>query len=52
MRMVIKLGGTLLDQPKTLKSLSSQIAALPAGAVPVVVHGGGRQMTKFLEERG
>lgn len=52
MRVVIKLGGTLLDQPKTLKGLASQIAALPAGMVPVVVHGGGRQMTKFLEEHG
>lgn len=52
MRMVIKLGGTLLDQPKTLKPLAAQIAALPAGTQPVVVHGGGRQMTKFLEERG
>ena len=39
MRVVIKLGGTLLDQPKTLKALASQIAALPAGTVPVVVHG-------------
>jgi|YNPMSStandDraft_1061717.scaffolds.fasta_scaffold07125_3 acetylglutamate kinase len=52
MRVVIKLGGTLLDQPKTLKSLAAQIAALPSGTVPVVVHGGGRQMTRFLEERG
>lgn len=52
MRIVIKIGGTLLDQPKALKSLASQIAALPSGTEPVVVHGGGRQMTKFLEERG
>lgn len=52
MRIVIKLGGTLLDQPRTLKALSSQIAALPSGTQPVVVHGGGKQMTKFLEERG
>lgn len=52
MRVVIKLGGTLLDQPKTLKALAAQIAALPAGTVPVIVHGGGKQMTKFLEERG
>lgn len=52
MRVVIKLGGTLLDQPKTLKALAAQIAALPAGTAPVIVHGGGRQMTKFLEERG
>lgn len=52
MRVVIKLGGTLLDQPKTLRALAAQIAALPSGTEPVVVHGGGRQMTKFLEERG
>jgi len=52
MRVVIKLGGTLLDQPKTLKALAAQIAALPAGLQPVIVHGGGKQMTKFLEERG
>lgn len=52
MRAVIKLGGTLLDQPKTLKALASQIAALPAGTQPVVVHGGGKQMTQFLQQRG
>lgn len=52
MRVLIKIGGTLLDNPKTLKALASQIAALPAGTEPVVVHGGGRQMTRYLEERG
>lgn len=53
MRLLVKLGGTLLDAPESLGSLAAQIAALPrAGHATVVVHGGGKQMTRFLAERG
>jgi acetylglutamate kinase len=52
-RLLIKLGGTLLDSPESLDGLARQIAALPAsGHETVVVHGGGKQMTRFLAERG
>ena len=53
MKVLIKLGGTLLDAPETRDSLAAQIAAARgAGAEIVVVHGGGKQMTRYLAERG
>lgn len=53
MRVLLKLGGTLLDNAEQRASLAAQIARLPAlGAEAVVVHGGGKQMTRFLSERG
>ncbi len=53
MKVLIKLGGTLVDDPGSLARLSSQLAALPAqGVQAVVVHGGGKQMTRYLAERG
>ena len=53
MKILIKLGGTLIDESSIRASLASQIAAVRgAGHQVVVVHGGGRQMTRFLEERG
>jgi len=52
-KVLIKLGGTLLDAPETRDSLAAQIAAARgAGAEIVVVHGGGKQMTRYLAERG
>lgn len=50
MRILIKLGGTLLDNDDLRLSLARQIAA--ARGRLVVVHGGGKQMTRFLAERG
>lgn len=53
MRVLVKLGGTLLDAPDSRTSLARQIAGLDAQTVQaVVVHGGGKQMTRFLTERG
>ena len=53
MKVLIKLGGTLVDNPESLAGLSTQLAALPAQEVQaVVVHGGGKQMTRYLTERG
>ncbi|MCU1334968.1 MAG: N-acetylglutamate kinase [Bryobacterales bacterium] len=53
-KLLIKLGGTLLDAPDSRQRLAREIAA--AAAEPslriVVVHGGGKQMTRFLAERG
>ena len=50
MRILLKLGGTLLDEENTRADLARQIAG--AAAQLVVVHGGGKQMTRFLTERG
>lgn len=50
MKALIKIGGSLLDDAASRYSLAKQIAAL--GIHVTVVHGGGKQMTRFLEERG
>jgi acetylglutamate kinase len=53
MRVLIKIGGALLDSPESRARLAGEIsAAVKTGASMVVVHGGGRQMTGFLAERG
>lgn len=53
MKILVKLGGTLLDVDETRQQLSKEIAGVMAeGHQVVVVHGGGKQMTRFLEERG
>jgi acetylglutamate kinase len=53
MKVLVKLGGTLLDAAESRDALAAQIAAARAGGVDlVVVHGGGKQMTRYLAERG
>lgn len=53
MKVLVKLGGTLLDAPASRAALACQIAAAARGGLQlVVVHGGGKQMTRFLTERG
>src|ERR1700739_851221 len=53
MKVLVKLGGTLLDRPESRDRLAAQIAAARAdGAEIVVVHGGGKQMTRYLTEHG
>ncbi|MDE3159404.1 MAG: acetylglutamate kinase, partial [Acidobacteriota bacterium] len=53
MKLLVKLGGTLLDTADSRDRLAEQIAAAVQGGVRlVVVHGGGKQMTRFLAERG
>jgi acetylglutamate kinase len=52
-RVLVKLGGTLLDSPEARDALAAQIAEARRGEIEmVVVHGGGKQMTRFLAERG
>jgi acetylglutamate kinase len=53
-RLLIKLGGTLLDQDESRLRLAQEIAAVAADPTHhiVVVHGGGKQMTRYLAERG
>ena len=53
MKALIKLGGTLLDTAAQRDALAEEISTARAqGAELVVVHGGGRQMTRYLAERG
>ena len=50
MKLLIKLGGTLLDAADSRARLAREIAAIEHPTV--VVHGGGKQMTRYLAERG
>ncbi len=52
MKVLIKLGGTLLDQGESLRAIAKQLAEIAAQYQLAVVHGGGKQVTRFLEERG
>lgn len=53
MRILVKLGGTLLDAPESRARLAEELSAVQRSGVDVVVvHGGGKQMTRFLNERG
>jgi acetylglutamate kinase len=51
-RLLIKLGGTLLDAADSRERLAREITAVAQREQVVVVHGGGKQMTRFLAERG
>jgi acetylglutamate kinase len=51
-RILIKLGGTLLDDQATRDRLAEEIREASRRSRAVVVHGGGKQMTRFLAERG
>ena len=53
MKLLIKLGGTLLESAESRASLAQQIAALAAaGHRTVVVHGGGKRLSRYLENQG
>ncbi|MES1262568.1 MAG: acetylglutamate kinase [Acidobacteriota bacterium] len=53
MKALIKIGGTLLDNAESRHDIARQLALLVrSGVLVTVVHGGGKQMTRFLEERG
>lgn len=51
-RLVLKLGGELLEQPADLQRVASGIAALAKKTALVVVHGGGREIDTALAMAG
>jgi acetylglutamate kinase len=51
-KVLIKLGGTLLDEPAKRADMARQLSWAAAQCELSVVHGGGKQVTRFLEERG
>lgn len=51
MKILVKIGGTLLDEAESRARLSCEIAAAARRDEIVVVHGGGKQMTRYLAER-
>ncbi len=52
MKALVKLGGTLVDEPESRQRLAAELAEVAQGVELAVVHGGGKQMTRFLAERG
>jgi acetylglutamate kinase len=52
LRILVKLGGSLLDSPQERTRLAGELAAVSRTVQMVIVHGGGKQMTRFLTERG
>jgi acetylglutamate kinase len=51
-KVLVKLGGTLVDNEAGRKAIATQLATLAREHELVVVHGGGKQVTRHLEERG
>ena len=53
MKLLIKLGGTLLEEKETRRNLAAQIAGVvEAGHETVVVHGGGKRLSRYLATQG
>jgi acetylglutamate kinase len=53
LRVLVKLGGSLLDAAESRNALAVQLAeARGQGVELVVVHGGGKQMTRYLTAQG
>ncbi|MBV8808973.1 MAG: acetylglutamate kinase [Acidobacteriaceae bacterium] len=52
MKFLFKVGGTLLDDLGSRRAIVRQLAVVARNHEVVVVHGGGKQVTRFLEERG
>lgn len=52
MRILVKIGGTLLESPEQRRRLAHELTAISGRHELAIVHGGGKQMTQFLAERG
>jgi len=51
--VVVKLGGSFMDVPDDLAAVCSDVAFMRAvGIYPVVVHGGGKAISRAMEEAG
>lgn len=51
--VVIKVGGSLMDQTETLTSMIQDICFMDAvGMHPVIVHGGGKRITEAMQDAG
>ena len=53
MKLVIKIGGTLLEQTPERQKIAARIARLArADYQMLIVHGGGKQLSKYLKKSG
>lgn len=51
-KLVVKAGGALLDNPQTRNRIAAEFGELAREWKLAVVHGGGKQVTQFLEQQG
>lgn len=52
-QVVVKVGGSIMDDPEALANLLHDVCfMLAVGMRPIVVHGGGKGITKAMEEAG
>jgi len=52
LKILIKIGGTLVDNEASRQSIAAQLCEIGRRHHVVAVHGGGKQLTGFLEARG
>ncbi len=53
MKLVVKIGGTLLEQMPERQRIAARIARLArAGHQALIVHGGGKQLSEYLKKAG
>ncbi len=51
--VVVKVGGSIMDDPQTLNSLIMDVCFMDAvGMRPVIVHGGGKSITEAMKKAG
>ena len=51
--VVVKVGGSIMDDPATLNSLVMDVCFMDAvGMKPVIVHGGGKSITEAMKQAG
>lgn len=51
--IVVKVGGSIMDEPRTLASLLMDVCFLDAvGIRPIIVHGGGKGITEAMKREG
>lgn len=52
-RVVVKVGGSIMDQPEDLKSLVEDVCFMAAvGIRPIIVHGGGKSINAAMAQAG
>ena len=51
--IVVKIGGSIMDDPETLRSIVQDVCFMDAvGMRPVLVHGGGKSITEAMKNAG
>src|SRR5262245_41670242 len=52
-RVVVKVGGSIMDEPESLRSLALDIGFMASvGIRPIIVHGGGKSINAAMAKAG